>query len=180
MVSHMSMKKRSVSPLITLSVLFCLILLAAGCSFYRGVPQWSGSGFVTKEFLRYKRVVVLPFEGDPTGEVSDTFAHRLHDKFPEMLVLERKDLPSIFTEEDLSSGQLDEARRIKLIKATGAQALVLGSIYYPSILRWLLQVKIVDTETGEVTGRSTVEIDFIGAERAKEACDLAVQMLKLK
>ena len=30
----------------------------------------SGSGFIRKELLEYRRVAVLPFQGDPEGEVS--------------------------------------------------------------------------------------------------------------
>jgi hypothetical protein len=41
-------------------------------------------------------------------------------------------------------------------------------------------VKIIDIETDIVMGRSLVEIDFMGAEGMKEACNLAVQMLTLK
>jgi hypothetical protein len=47
-------------------------------------------------------------------------------------------------------------------------------------LRWLLQVQVIDVETGEVMGRSLVEIDYIGAERVKEACKIVVRNLALK
>jgi hypothetical protein len=52
-----------------------------------------------------------------------------------------------------------------------------GNVYYPSIVRWLLQVQLVDAETNEVLGRSLAEIDFMGAEGAKEGCKIAVQYL---
>ncbi len=162
-------------------LLFSLsVVLGIGCSAYRGVPQWTGSGFLKKDFLEYKRIAILPFEGDSTGEVSDAFGHSLGEKFPQIEIVGRKELRKTFNEEELSPGKLDGATRDKAGKALGVQALVVGSVYYPSILRWLLQLQIVDVETGEVTGRSLVEIDFIGAERIKEACDLAVQMLKLR
>jgi hypothetical protein len=60
------------------------------------------------------------------------------------------------------------------------QALVVGNVYYPSIVRWLLQVQIVDAETNEVLGRSLAEIDFMGAEGKKEGCKIAVQYLAPK
>jgi hypothetical protein len=56
----------------------------------------------------------------------------------------------------------------------------MGDVYYPSILRWLLQVQIVDVETGDVMGRSFVEINYMGAEGVKEACKIAVQNLTRK
>jgi hypothetical protein len=40
-----------------------------------------------------------------------------------------------------------------------------------------LQIQIIDVETGEVIGRSLVEIDFVGARRMEEACRVAVQYL---
>jgi len=53
----------------------------------------------------------------------------------------------------------------------------MGNVYYPSIVRWLLQVQIVDVETNEVLGRSLAEIDFMGAGGRNEACKIAVQYL---
>jgi hypothetical protein len=43
-----------------------------------------------------------------------------------------------------------------------------------------LQVQIIDVETGEVLGRSLVEINYMGAEGVKEACKIAVQNLTFK
>ena len=171
-------KRQIIQPILLLASLF--MLSGTSCSAYRGVPQWTGSGFLKKEFLGYKRVAILPFEGDSTGEVSDTFGHSLRKKFPQIEIVGRKEFLRAFDEGELPLGQLNEATRVKMGHTLGAQALVLGSVYYPSILRWLFQLQIVDVETGEVTGRSLVEIDFMGAERIKEACDLAAQMLKLR
>jgi hypothetical protein len=144
------------------------------------VPQWSGSGFIREEFLDYKKVVVLPFKGDTRGEASDAFAERLHEKFPQVALFEQKQLLGIFEEQDLYPGKLNESTRRRIGKVLGVQALIMGDIYYPSILRWLLQVQIVDVETGEVMGRSFVEINYMGAEGVKEACKIAVQNLTLR
>ena len=168
-------KKQKRVPLVIFALL-SLIGSATGCSLI-GVPQWSGSGFIKKEFLEYRSVAVLPFEGDSAGEVSNTFARSFHEKFPQMVIVERKRLLGALREEDLYPGRLDEATRSKIGKAFDVQALIMGSVYYPSILRWLLQVIVVDTETGAVLGRSYVEVNFIGAEGVKDGCDLAVQKL---
>jgi hypothetical protein len=141
------------------------------------VPQWSGSGFIKKEFLEYKRVAVLPFEGDSKGEASNTFASSFHEKFPQITIVERKQFLKFFQEQDLYPNRLDEETRIKIGKVFDVQAIIQGSVYYPSILRWLLQVIIIDTEKNEVMGRSLVEINFMGTEGIKEGCNLAVQML---
>jgi len=97
-----------------------------------------------------------------------------------MALLKRKQLLGFFEEQGLYPDQLSEATRRKFGQVFYVQAIIIGNVYYPSILRWLLQVQIIDVETGEVMGRSMVEIDFMGAEGVKEACRIAVQNLTLK
>jgi hypothetical protein len=175
----MDMKKSSLFHIV-FTGLFCVSIIVTGCSSTVRVPQWSGSGFIRKEFLEYRKVAVLPFEGDPKGDVSNSFAQSFHDKFPQMALLERKQLLGIFEEQDLYPGKLNEATRGKIGKAFGAQAVVIGNVYYPSIVRWLLQVQIIDIETGEMMGRSLVEINYMGAEGVEEGCKIAVQNLTPK
>ncbi len=159
---------------ISLGLLYVSILVT-GCSSTVKVPQWSGSGFLKKEFLEYRKVAVLPFEGDAKVQASGVFAQAFHEKFPQMELVGPKQLLEVFRKEDLY--RVNEATRRKIQESFGVQALVMGNIYYPSIVRWLLQVQIVDAETNEMLGRSLVEIDFMGAEGAKEACKIAVQYL---
>ncbi len=156
--------------------LVCVSLIVAGCSTVK-VPQWSGSGFLKKDFLNYNKVAILPFEGDSSGETSKDFAQAFHEKFPQMELVESKQLLEIFQKEGLYPNRVNEATRKKIQESFGVQALVMGNVYYPSIVRWLLQVQIIDIETGEMMGRSLVEIDFMGAEGRKEACKIAVQYL---
>jgi hypothetical protein len=165
---------------LTLFSLLCSIAFVAGCSLNQKVPQWSGSGFIRKGFLEYKRVAILPFNGDPTGEVSDAFALRFQDRFPQIATVDRRQLLKAFQNQDLYTDRFDEAKRAKLRETFGVDAVVMGDVYYPSIVRWLLQVKVVDVKTDVVMGRSLVEIDFMGAEGMEQACNLAVQMLTLK
>jgi hypothetical protein len=157
--------------------LFCLSIISTGCSSNGWVPQWSGSGFIRKEFLDYRRAAVLPFEGDAKGEVSNVFARAFQERFTKIELVGRGQLLKDFREQDLNSNQLNQAVRRKIGEVFGVQAIVAGSVYYPSILRWLLQIQIIDVETGEVIGRSLVEINFAGAERVEEACKIAVQYL---
>lgn len=159
---------------------FSFLIITTGCSSTGWVPQWSGSGFIRKEFLDYKKVAVLPFKGDTRGEASEAFAESLHEKFPQVALFEQKQLLEIFEEQDLYPGKLNESTRRKVGKILGVEALVMGDVYYPSILRWLLQVQIVAVETGEVMGRSLVEINYMGAEGVKGACKIAVQNLTLR
>jgi len=59
-----------------------------GMFFHRRDASMSGSGFIRKELLEYRRVAVLPFRGDPEGEVSwddwflmsDSKPHRSKDR----------------------------------------------------------------------------------------------------
>jgi len=160
--------------------LFCSSITAGGCSFTGGVPQWSGSGFIRKELLEYKKVAVLPFQGDSKGEASDSFAESFQEKFPQIELVRREQVLQAFQEQDLYSDRIDKATRRKLGQVFGVQAFIIGNVYYPSILRWLLQIQVIDVETGEIMGRSLVEINYVGAEGLKEACKIAVKNLVLK
>ena len=175
----MSIKRFSITRLATLALLYASVF-AAGCSFTGGVPQWSGNGFIRKEFLEYKKIAVLPFKGDPKGEASDAFAQTFHEKFEPIALVGRKQISEFFKEKDLYPNQLSEVSRREIGEVFGVQALVLGSVYYPSIVRWLLQIEIIDVDTGEVMGRSTVEVNYMGAEGVRKACRIAVQNLRFK
>lgn len=145
-----------------------------------GVPQWSGSGFLSKEFLEHRKVAILPFDGDPKGEVSDTFRRSFQERFPQVVLVGRKQILERFEEKDLYYGRLDKRTRTEIRKTFDVQAVIMGSVYYPSIVRWLLQVVIVDTETDAVLGRSYVEINYIGAEGMKKGCELSIQKLVVR
>jgi hypothetical protein len=160
--------------------LFLSLITAAGCSFTGGVPQWSGSGFLRKELLEYKKAAVLPFQGDSKGEASETFAENFHEKFPQVELVRREQVLKAFRDQDLYSDRIDEATRRKIGQLFGVQAIIIGDVYYPSILRWLLQIQVIDIETGQVMGRSFVEINYEGAEGVKEACKIAVKNLALR
>ena len=154
-----------------------LMVIVAGCSMNQGVPQWSGSGFVRKEFLEYRSVAILPFEGDDSGEVTDAFAMSFHERFPEIALAHRRRVSEVLRGRDLGPEQLDEETRLRIGKALGVQALITGNIYYPSISRWLLQIVILDAQTGKVMGRSLVEINFMGDMGKKEGACFAVEKL---
>ena len=162
---------------LSLSFLFFLMIIVTGCSLKMGVPQWSGSGFVRKEFLEYKSVAVLPFEGDDSGEVSNAFALRFNERFPQISIADRKWVLEVFRGQVSTLDRLDEEARLRIGNTLGVQALITGNIYYPSITRWFLQVVIFDIETGKVMGRSLVEIDFMGAMGQEEAARFAVEKL---
>ena len=156
------------------------VLFTFGCSFDRispQIPQKTGSGFVTKDILEVRRVAILPFEGDPKGEAGDAFALYFHERFPQIEVVERKEVQGVFKKIDFSPGWPDETVRAKMGEAFGAQAAIAGSVYYPSLVRWMLQVRIIDVKTGSWVGHSSVEINFAGALGLKEGCRLAVESL---
>jgi NifB/MoaA-like Fe-S oxidoreductase len=153
-------------------ILFIIVSVMA-CS------QPTGSGFLRKEFLEYENVAILPFEGDDTGEVSKAFARNFHKRFPQISILGGRKFLDDPTEEKFNLYQLDDATRLKIGKRVGAQALITGSIYSPSIVSWFLQVKIMDVETGRIMGRSTVEIHSLSATDIEQAARLAVEKLSL-
>ncbi len=156
------------------------LLAQAGCASRGGVPQWSGSGFIRDEFSRYGAVAVLPFEGDEEGEAADAFAAAFQEKFPRMRLVGRREVLTSFRGQDFHPDRIDEAVRTKIGAALNVQALIAGSVYYPSIVRWLMQVKIIDVKTGDILGRSLVEVDFMGALGKKEAAKFAVEQLKTR
>jgi TolB-like protein len=155
-------------------------MTVAGCLFTGGVPQWSGSGFIRKELLQYDKVAVLPFQGDKKGEASDTFAENFREKFSQIELVKREQVVEVFQEQDLYSDRLGEATRRKIGQVFGVQALIIGNVYYPSIFRWLLQIQVIDAESGQVMGRSFVEINYLGAEGMRDACRIAVENLALQ
>jgi hypothetical protein len=151
-------------------ILFLIVSMTA-CS------QAGGSGFLRKEFLEYENVAILPFEGDDTGEMSKAFARDFQKRFPQISILGGRKFLDDPKEEKFNLYQLDDARRLKIGRRVGAQALITGAIYSPSILSWFLQVKIMDVETGRMMGRSTVEIDSLTATDIEEAARIAVDQL---
>jgi hypothetical protein len=142
--------------------------------------QSGGSGFLRKEFLEYENVTILPFEGDDTGEISRAFARDFQKRFPQISILGGRKFLDDPREEKFNLYQLDDATRLKIGRRVGAQALITGAIYSPSILSWFLQVKIMDVETGRIMGRSTVEIHSLSATDIEEAAHLAVEKLSLQ
>jgi hypothetical protein len=163
-----------------ISLLLILMVSLTNCQFKQGVPQWSGSGFLRNDFLGYRSVAVLPFEGDDSREVTDAFIQSFRERFSQISIVDPKRIVEALRGQGLNPEQLDEAARRKIGRMLGAQALITGNAYYPSILRWLLQVVIVDTETGKVMGRSLVEVDYMGAMGVKEGTRLAVEKLTLR
>ncbi len=142
-----------------------------------GCAQSGGSGFIREEFLKYETIAILPFEGDDTGQVAKAFARNFHEKFPQISILGGRQFLDNPPEEKLNFDQLDDATRLKIGRRVGAQALITGMIYSPGLLSWYLQVKIIDTETGHVLGRSMVQIDSLFATDIEKAARLAVEKL---
>src|SRR5512136_1264851 len=153
-----------------LLVLFIIVSVMA-CN------QSRGSGFLRKEFLEYENVAILPFEGDDTGEMSKAFARDFQKRFPQIAILGGRKFLDDPREEKFNLYQLDDATRVKIGRRVGAQALIAGAVYSPGISSWVIQVKIMDVETGRMMGRSTVEIDSFGAANIEEAARLAVEKL---
>jgi hypothetical protein len=154
--------------------LFLLILFSV-----MGCAQSGGSGFLKKEFLKYENIAVLPFEGDDTGEVAKAFARNFHKRFPQISILGGRQFLDNPPEEKINLNQLEDATRLKIGRRVGAQALITGMVYSPGILSWILQVKIIDTETGQVLGRSMVQVDSLFATDVEKAARSAVEKLSL-
>ena len=158
---------------ISLCLLLLIVLSAMGCA------QSGGSGFLRKEFLEYENIAVLPFEGDDTGEVAKAFARNFHKRFPQISILGGRQFLDNSQEEKFNLNQLDDTTRLKIGRRVGAQALITGIIYSRSLFSWYLQVKIIDTETGRVLGRSMVKVDSLFSTDIEKTARLAVEKLSL-
>jgi hypothetical protein len=167
--------KRKVKEKVCISLcLFLLIVLSV-----MGCAQAGGGGYLRKEFLKYENIAVLPFEGDDTGKAAKAFARNFHERFPQISILGGRQFLDNPQEEKFNLNQLDDATRLKIGRRVGAQALITGMIYSPGLLSWYLQVKIIDTETGQVLGRSMVQIDSLFSTDIEKAARLAVEKLSL-
>jgi hypothetical protein len=144
-----------------------------------GCALQSGSGFLRKAFLDYQNVAILPFEGDDTGEVAKAFGRNFHKRFPHISILGGRQFLDHPQEETFDLNQLNDATRLKMGRRVGAQALITGRIYSPSLLSWYLEVKITDTETGQILGRSMVEMDSLFSIPIDRSTRLAVEKLSL-
>ncbi len=153
--------------------------LVLGCSRVTFELPQSGSGFLKKEFLAYKSVAILPFEGDGSGEVADTFALQFHQRFPAISVIERRQVVEAIGPA-IPRTPVDEKTRYAIRERLGVNALVRGEIHFPSIVQWFLQVEILDTETGDVLGRSLVGEKYSGALKKEDAARLAVENLRIR
>ena len=155
-----------------------LIFFVTGCASLEVSTPRSGSGFLRREFLDYKSVAVLPFGGDNSGEVCDAFAEGFQKRFSQVLVVDRQQVLKVLGP-TRPLDRLDDVTREEVGKTFGAEAIIRGEVYYPSIVKWFLQVEIVDTKTGRILGRSLVEMDYMGALGKRDAGRLAVDKLTL-
>jgi hypothetical protein len=164
-----------------LACFFAAAVLATGCR--KGVKMTSNftppqrSGFVSEEFLTYGRVAILPFEGDASGDTADHFTRRFREKFRNIEVIDQHLFSLNFRREDLFPDRLTEATRIRISEMFGVQAVIAGSIFYPNFTTWQLRIRVIDTESGDAIGGSSVEMRNMGAEGMVQACMLAVQQL---
>ncbi len=157
-----------------LMALLCVAALMAACQ-----PQ--GSGFLKDEFLKFRRVAIAPFEGDPGGEVCQSFYFSFRERFPQMDILDQYRLMQTSQRESLYMNRLSEVTRSRIYKELGAQAVIVGSVYSSSVgSNWYLQVKVIDARTGETLGASSVQTQDIGGRSVTAAIQLAVEKLALR
>ena len=151
----------------------CVAMLITACQ-----PQ--GSGFLKNEFMTFHRVAISPFEGDPGGEICQSFYFSFRERFPQMDILDQYRLMQTSQRESLYPNRLSEVTRSRIYKELGAQAVIVGNVISPGIGNWYLQVKVIDTRTGETLGASSVQTQDIGGRSLTAAVQLAVEKLALR
>jgi hypothetical protein len=130
-----------------------LMFFMSGCSYHireQGV-------FARPALLKYKRLAVLGL----SAEHEQMFMATYIDTFPAQPVtfVERGRLKDIISEQDLLPGRLDESKRAQVRRIFGVEALILANCnlgYYDQSVR----IRVVDTETGEITASSMVKTDM--------------------
>ncbi len=94
-----------------------------------------------------------------------------------MEVFDQYRLLQTFAREDLYPNQFSQVTRTKIGEILGAQAIVVGNVFSASITSWYLQVRVVDTLTGETLGVSSTQISGMESQGTMQACSIAVQQL---
>jgi hypothetical protein len=173
------MRHDPLSTILHLLATSVVVFLLAGCSNVTVEVPRSGSGFLKREFLDYRSVAVLPFEGDHSGEVAEEFAVHLRERFPSVSVVDMLRVRDALGPA-MVPVPLDQKTRYVIRDRLGVNAVVAGAIHFPSIVKWLLQIEILDIASGEIVGRSLVEEQYSGALKKKAAARLAVENLQLR
>ena len=114
------------------------LYLSPGCATYT-----EAAGRI--EFLNYQRVAIV---SNLERRHEEYFIPMYMQEFPHQQLVERRDLQSVFDEQDLAPDRLNPATRARLREVWGVQAIV-----YPSITDGTfnqLSLKVIDTETGQI------------------------------
>jgi hypothetical protein len=138
-----SEEARSVrQQIINLSIVGLMIWMVGGCA--------TSVEVATREpFYTYNRVAMV---SNLSRQQEELFIPIYMKAFPHQSVVERRDLAAVVGEQDLLPERLDEQTRAKLKQLLGVEALVVPS-FTPKTEqgRSQLSLKVVDTESGEVT-----------------------------
>jgi hypothetical protein len=118
----------------------CAIVLA-GC-------VTSANVSVRPSFERYDRVAILT---KLTREQEELFLPMYMAAFPDQILVERRDVEAIIGEQDILPDRLDETSRAKIRKILGVKAII-----YPNASGRQLSIKVIDTETGEISASVVV------------------------
>jgi len=120
--------------------LLLLLFFGSGCS-------TTSEAVVRPQFATYDRVAILPHL---TRAQEEYFLPLYLAAFPEHAVVERRDLEEALNEQELQPERLSEASRAKMKELFGVQAVVYPN-YTSDEAGTRLALKVIDSETGEIT-----------------------------
>lgn len=163
-------------------VLSVALLLGLLCT----LPVWSGSDKIRVGVLRFTNQTSAGWWSSSVGEeLSDMLAAELVEN-GSFSVLERKELDAVLGEQDLSAGdRVDSRTKVKMKKLKGAQYLIAatvsayeentkgagGGVAFKGLSLGgskdkayiAVDLKVIDTETGEIVDARTIEAEAKGS-----------------
>ncbi|MFW5653456.1 MAG: hypothetical protein ACOC0P_05370 [Planctomycetota bacterium] len=128
------------------SVMVLLLLLLTALS--SGCSSTSDETAVRTAFLEHDRVAII---ANLPRQHEEFFIPYYMNAFPSQMLVERRDVVQVIDEQDLLPERLNEETRARLREILGVRAVV-----YPSASSGQFAIKVVDTETAEITASTIV------------------------
>ncbi len=159
----MAIKKKMIYLVLVIPIVFLLIFCILACG--PTVQHY----FRKDQFPDVKRIAMLPFVGDGSGEIADSIGLCLRQKFLDTEIIERTQMQRLASEQDLiKTGRMDRETMGRIGGILGVQAIIIGQVKIMGskdfwtgmpITIHSINVRIVNTETGAILMHMETEQD---------------------
>ena len=133
------------------TISFGLVAIVAAMLVCSGCSSTKSEAVARPALATYSRVALWP---KLTRRQEELFVPLYMKAFPTHSVIERRDLSAVLDEQDLLPTRLSEEKRAKLREIYGVQAIVFPN--YNTEDGTQLALKVIDTDTGEITAALVV------------------------